>query len=222
MEPTHFWREVGIGLIPNGIAALAGFLLAYFVRDRLFNPYRFGGWRVRVLRGDKELTARDIGWRKAQAIADDVSELSVFLKGVVSPYAWVTCDIVAEGQAVGLLRIDPKPKGLFFKTRTYTIDVAKNPLPDKSRFQGWRVRLLRAGANGSTGPCRPAAWRVSWAIPTRWLPLPATWLPLSRLSAVIWWMRGSASACWPSMPRGEPSPSTWTRTRPRRKPHDCT
>ncbi len=131
MEPSNFWRDVWVGLIPNGIAALAGFLLAYFIRDRLLNPYRFGGSRLLVKGGGEVKTDRAIGWRKAQEIAEDISEQSIFLKGVVSPYGWINCDIVQKGKEVGLLTIDKKKKFLFGEARTYTIDLDKNPPPER-------------------------------------------------------------------------------------------
>lgn len=145
MDSSSVWQDIIIGFGTNILAAAGGFIIAFFIRDRLFNPYRYGGSRVRVVRKGEELTSRDISWRKAQDIAEDISDLSVFLKGVVSPYAWVTCDIVAEGLEVGLLTIEKKSKFLIGESRVYTIHVDNNPRPDKSRFEGWYVRVLKDG-----------------------------------------------------------------------------
>ncbi len=156
MDSNTVMQDFFVGLSTNFLAAFLGFLLAYLARDRLFNPYRYGGSRVRVVRRGEELTSRDISWRKAQEVADDISELSVFLKGVISPYAWVTCDIVAEGLEVGLLTIEKKRKFLLGESRVYTIHVDKNPKPDKSRFEGWRVRVSKNGRERVNRPISPA------------------------------------------------------------------
>lgn len=59
------------------------------------------------------------------------ADLSVFLKGVASPYGYVQCDIIQDGERLGLLKVDETREDLWrFKRyicRVYTIDMDKNP-----------------------------------------------------------------------------------------------
>ncbi|MBC8446147.1 MAG: hypothetical protein H8D78_00205 [Chloroflexi bacterium] len=69
--------------------------------------------------------SRKISAGKAREILEEPADLSVFLKGVVSPYAWVNCDIIEEGRKIGLLQEDRQ-------NRVFTIDLDKN-CPDDRR-----------------------------------------------------------------------------------------
>jgi len=59
--------------------------------------------------------------RKAKEILDEPADLSVFLKGVISPYALLNCDIIEEGERMGLLIRDNI-------NRQFIVDLDKNPL----------------------------------------------------------------------------------------------
>lgn len=118
----NVWAVIGLGVLTNFISTILGVLAAYVIRDHI-NERRFGRWRARVTRGGKEIGSRGISARKAEELLEEPAELSVFLKGVASPYGWINCDLVTDGLANGMLTID-------HAGRVYTIDMDKNP-PDK-------------------------------------------------------------------------------------------
>jgi hypothetical protein len=82
---------------------------------------RYGGWKVVVKNDQATLCVRPVGSRKVKEVMDDLSTLSVFLKGVVSPFGWLSLDLVSE---------EAKDRGLFYisvKGRAWVIDLSKNP-----------------------------------------------------------------------------------------------
>ncbi len=106
-------------ILQEVIVVAAGVLFAHFVSRKVDN-IRFGKWRVILKRGDHEILRRRISPAKVKAILEEPSELDDFLKGVVSPYAWIHCDIIEKGEELGLLKIDRQ-------ARRFIIDLDKNP-----------------------------------------------------------------------------------------------
>jgi len=125
---TNVWIDFLIGLLTNFVFQVLAVLFAIYFWDRYVNKWFYDGSTVSVVRGDTIiLSARSIGWRKSKDIADDDSDLSVFLKGVVSPYEWINCDIVSDGRKSGML-VEKKERQKYFGERyDYIIDLAKNP-----------------------------------------------------------------------------------------------
>ena len=80
-------------LLGEVIVVIAGFILAKAILEKRDNR-RFGGWRILVRDKSTELVNRPISVRKVKEILDDSADLSVFVKGVASPYCWIKCDIV--------------------------------------------------------------------------------------------------------------------------------
>lgn len=115
-----FWGNVIAGLITELIVVVVGVLFAYGIRAG-WEKWRYGGWQVRVIRGDELILERPISPPKAKEILREPSELSVFLKGVVSPYEFIGCDLIGEGRDMGLLVEDRKNK-------RFIIDLDKNPV----------------------------------------------------------------------------------------------
>lgn len=122
-------------LAASFIAVLLGLAFARFVQDRI-DGRRYGGYCVKVIKTEwdedkgvseqKVKVDRPISIAKAKAILAESADLSVFLKGVVSPYATLFCDLIAElddkekPAAERVLRLDGK---------TYIIDLDKNKPP---------------------------------------------------------------------------------------------
>lgn len=156
MDPTTLQTDFWLGLGTNVLAAALGLGVGLVFRDLLVNRRRFGGWHVKLYAGGEQKVDREISWRKAKEIAEEPSDLSVFLKGVASPYAWITCDLIADGERLGLVTVEKESKWLFGETRTYIIDVDKNPKPDKSRFQNWQVRVIEGQMERVKRPINPA------------------------------------------------------------------
>ncbi len=106
-------------LLGELIVVIVGVLFAYGIK-RQYDRWRYGRWRVRILQEGEEKINRAISPRKAEEILDEPADMSVFLKGVISPYAWIKCDIITEGKKIGLLKIDKEQRQL-------VVDLDKNP-----------------------------------------------------------------------------------------------
>ncbi len=64
---------------------------------RLYLKWRYGGWNVTLMKGKDPILTRKVSINKARECLEDESEKAVFLKGIVSPYGRLTCDIIEEG-----------------------------------------------------------------------------------------------------------------------------
>ncbi len=106
------------------IVVIVGVLFAYGIK-RQYDNWRYGRYRIRVIKNQQEKVNRPISPRKTQEILDEPADLAVFLKGVASPYGWIRCDILGEGQDLGLLIIDREK-------REFIIDLDKNPAAKNS------------------------------------------------------------------------------------------
>jgi len=106
-------------LIASFLAVVFGIAFTQFVRHR-WDEHRYGRWYVIIKNKEEIKVNRAISVRKAKEILDEPADLSVFLKGVVSPYALLNCDIIGKGERLGLLIRDDI-------NRQFIIDLDKNP-----------------------------------------------------------------------------------------------
>lgn len=116
---AEIWKFIVQTLLGELVVVIVGVLIANFILAR-WQKYRFGRWQVVVQKDNQELVRREVSPRKAKEILEEPADLVVFLKGIVSPFDWINCDLFTEGQQVGLLRID-------HEQRIYYIDLDKNP-----------------------------------------------------------------------------------------------
>jgi hypothetical protein len=148
-------QEILIGLIPNFLASFLAIAFAFFVRDGIYNRRRYEGWEVKLTYHDQDvMPRRAISWRKAKEIAEEPAELSVFLKGVASPYARIHCDIISEGKKEGLLTIDPSKKPIFGERRVYTINLSAGEEKGLLRIEDSARRLI---SEPPAAPAQPPA-----------------------------------------------------------------
>lgn len=122
-----FIIAISQNLIASFLAVVLGIAFTQFVRNRL-NEHRYGRWHVIIKKKDEIKVNRAISVRKAKEILDEPADLSVFLKGVVSPYALLNCDIIGDGKRLGLLIQDSI-------NRQFIIDLDKNPPGEGRRMQ---------------------------------------------------------------------------------------
>ncbi len=101
------WSFLINTLFSEFIAVVVGMAFVILVRDR-WVQFRYGKWHVVVKDAGKVYVDRPISASKAKSILEEPAELSVFLKGVVSPYRWIRCDLIEQGKKCGLLVIDKK------------------------------------------------------------------------------------------------------------------
>ncbi|MBX7250968.1 MAG: hypothetical protein K1X50_03220 [Candidatus Promineofilum sp.] len=104
--------SVFANLLTEFIVVVAGVLFANFVQRRI-KQQRYGGWQVILYSGeplpDEEITTEDttkdsshpllqrqLSADTAQRILYDQTELDIYLKGRISPFANVNCDLVTE------------------------------------------------------------------------------------------------------------------------------
>ncbi len=114
------WNFIVETLLAELIVVVFGVLIVQKGQDWL-DKKRYSGWHVILIKEGKQILQRKISYKKLKAIQDESADLSVYLKGVASPYTWFKqVDIIEDGEKLGLIYIDPEAK-------TYTIDVDKNP-----------------------------------------------------------------------------------------------
>lgn len=111
-------------LMASFFAVVFGIAFTFLVRH-FWDENMYGRWRVVVIKQGKPEIDRAISVEKAKEILREPAELSVFLKGVASPYGWINCDIIERGEALGLLKKD-------MMSRCFVINLDKNPLPEKT------------------------------------------------------------------------------------------
>lgn len=102
--------SVAANLLTEFIVVVFGVLFANFVQRRI-KQWRYGGWHLLLYPGEplpaeetkpkadagqRPLLERELSADTAQRILYDKSELDVYLKGRVSPFANVNCDLVTE------------------------------------------------------------------------------------------------------------------------------
>ncbi len=108
VEISAWTTAIAQNLVASFFAVVFGIVFTYLVR-RQWDRYKYGGWRVIVVKKGKEEVNREISIEKAKQILHEPSELAVFLKGVASPYEWINCDIIQKGvEAKLFVRNDQK------------------------------------------------------------------------------------------------------------------
>lgn len=115
-------RFIGETLLGELVIIIVGVLFANFIW-RAIERLRYGNWQVVITRAGQQIVAREVSPRKVREILEEPADLVTFLKGVVSPYAWITCDLITEGQQRKLLVVD-------HSERRFLIDLDKNPEPE--------------------------------------------------------------------------------------------
>lgn len=113
------WEWIISGLVQNFIWMIVAILVVQTVQNWI-DKRRYGRWRVIVRQQGMELVNREISPGKFKEIINEPSEMSVFIKGVASPYAWINCDVLTEGKDLKLFVDEPE-------NRCLIIDLDKNP-----------------------------------------------------------------------------------------------
>lgn len=149
MELDTLTAQILLGLGTNIAATIIGVIVAIAIRDRYYFRRLYYGRRVRVIYGDRELLpgGRSIDWNTAKTISESTAEESVLLKGIVSPYARLHCDLITEGRDKDLLLEENVPKKLigrrnFGQRRTYTIDLRRGEAEQLLTIESLTRRLL--------------------------------------------------------------------------------
>lgn len=116
-----------LNLIASFLVVVSGIVFTQFIRRRR-DEHLYGGWHVIIKKKEEIKVDRAISVRKAKEILNEPADLSVFLKGIVSPYSSLNCDIIEEGECRGLLIKDNV-------NRQFIVDLDKNPPREGSGVQ---------------------------------------------------------------------------------------
>lgn len=164
MSCNTIWCDIWVGLGTNIVATLIALFVALVIRDSVYYSRRYGGWRVNVIYGDRDVVpgGRDLSWAEAKEISQSVARESVLLKGIVSPFARLHVDLITEGRDRELLREKTEPSKLLGITvgrrRTYTIDLRDGEQKGMLTLESLTRRMLGLADEGRTsGPPTPAA-----------------------------------------------------------------
>ncbi len=97
------------------------FLIVKVVYDQWFMKWKWGGWKVLVYEENICMHEEEIASQSANRILNDRREFSVYIKGIVSPYAWLNLDVGSkDAEEKGLTERDSKNKQII-------INIDKNP-----------------------------------------------------------------------------------------------
>ena len=99
------------GLVQNFVWMIVAIVFVQYAQ-RAYEQWKYGRWRVIVLLKGKEMVDREISPGKVKEILSEPAEMSVFIKGVTSPYGWINCDVLTEGRRNGLFRDDHEKRQL--------------------------------------------------------------------------------------------------------------
>ena len=117
------------------------YLVVRLIYDEWWKKIRWGHWKLIIKEGGEIKTERELSHLFGERIRTDENEFSVYVKGVVSPYARLNVDVCSErAEKSGLVQRPPRYKGrsVWRKTRemlfgepkrdrVITIDLDKNP-----------------------------------------------------------------------------------------------
>ena len=121
------WDFVAQTLLGELLVVIAGIFLSQLM-SVTWERWRYGGWTVYIMRGEEEVLREEIPPAKAKELLHDPISLRIYLKGLVSSYAWLRLDLLTQGREIGLFREDRA-------RRRFVIDLSKNP-PGASRPPG--------------------------------------------------------------------------------------
>lgn len=121
------WNFIVQTILQELVVVFFGVLFA-LTFQRMWDRIRYDHWKVEIRQGGATVLNKKISSGKAKAILDVPEDMGVFLKGLISPFAWLNCDLMDEGPALGLLNIDRR-------ARRIVIDLDKNPPEDSPTEQ---------------------------------------------------------------------------------------
>jgi len=85
--------QVVIESLAAKVAVVIAGVLAVQVVGKAWDRYRYGGWYVVITQGGQRVLNYGVSVAKSKQVQVMPEELPVFLKGKVSPYAWLNCDL---------------------------------------------------------------------------------------------------------------------------------
>jgi hypothetical protein len=117
------------GLVQNFVWVIVAIIFVQVVQ-RAVDQWKYGKWRVVVYLRGVEKVNREISAGKVKEILAEPAELSVFIKGVASPYGWINCDVLTEGRKIGLLTEEKDNRRMVINLDKNPLDISK--IKDKS------------------------------------------------------------------------------------------
>lgn len=106
-------------LLSEFVAVILGIFFVHGLQ-RGWNQWRHGGWEVVIMREGKEVLRERISADRRKDFSVDRLSSRVYLKGLASSYDWLNCDLLVEGEDLGLFCEDKV-------NQEYVIDLDKNP-----------------------------------------------------------------------------------------------
>ncbi|MEA3350517.1 MAG: hypothetical protein U9Q82_07850 [Chloroflexota bacterium] len=110
---------VGKTIAGDLVTVIMGVIFAHLIQN-YWDQWRFGGWSIVIQKGGKTIMDEKLAASTRKELSKDDLTLRAQLKGLISPYAWINCDLLREGKGIGLFREDQENK-------RYLIDLDKNP-----------------------------------------------------------------------------------------------
>lgn len=100
---------------------IVSILIARWLYEGVYKKFKYGGWVLEMVDGDKPLAKRQVkaGW--AERILNDEYDFSVYVKGFASPFVYLNTDVCSdEAVQTKLIILDKEAKKII-------VDKSKNP-----------------------------------------------------------------------------------------------
>jgi hypothetical protein len=118
------------------ITVFAGVLIAH-VFLKYWYKWRYGRWTITVIKdGETKIDQKKVSPGKIKQVLEVPEDLPVFLKGLCSPFHWIQCDLMADGEEIGLLVQDNK-------NREFIIDLDKDKQKEKKENCYDKIRMRK-------------------------------------------------------------------------------
>ena len=93
---NQLFSNILFGLIVEIIIVIAGYVIGHFVVTKIKNNM-YGRWHAYLRNEDGDVILdRPLSPATAERVIEDQAELNVYLKGLISPFGTVNCDLVTE------------------------------------------------------------------------------------------------------------------------------
>lgn len=92
----QLFSNIFFGLIVEILIVIGGYIIGHIVVTK-YKENKFGNWHAFLLKEDDEIILdRPLSPATAERVIEDEAELNVYLKGLISPFGIVNCDLVTE------------------------------------------------------------------------------------------------------------------------------
>jgi hypothetical protein len=120
------WEAIFENVLGEFVFTIIAVIVAQLLINKVWYEFRYGRWHLTIIKnGEIKINKKKISTGKMKQINEIPEELSVYLKGICSPFHRVQCDIIEDGPKLGLYTKDNKNREIIID-----LDKDANQVPD--------------------------------------------------------------------------------------------